>query len=95
MLSAFKNLLYRIDKELKGRQSLLTVHDYSPLYRPGRELELLKYHRTHEVCFGTIAFQDRLCEVCYIVPQGLPLFILIPHVATLEVRDFVANWVSK
>ena len=27
----------------------------------------------------------------YIVPQGLPLLVLLPHVATLKVRDFVPN----
>ena len=26
---------------------------------------------------------------------GLPLFILLPHVTTLELRDFVPNWMSK
>ena len=67
MPTNLKDFLYGIDEQLKGGQSLLTVDDDSPLYRPGRELELLNHHRTHEVRLGTIFVHDRLSEACYIV----------------------------
>ena len=33
----------------------------------------------------------RLSEIGYVVPQGLPLFILLPHVTTLKIRNFIPN----
>ena len=89
-----KDLLYRVDEQLKGSQPLLTVDDDSPLDRPGGEWGWLKDHSTHEVCLGPI-LHERLNEIGYIVPQRLPLFVLLPHVTTLKVRDFVPNWVSE
>ncbi len=44
-----KDFLDRIDEQLKGGQSLLTIDDDSPLDRPGRELDVLKHDRAHEV----------------------------------------------
>ena len=79
----------RVDQQLQGRQPLLPVDDRPRLQRAHRVLQLLQHDGAKEV---RLVLAARVCEETLrhahdVLPQRLPLVLLVPDVGPLEQRD--------
>ena len=93
--SPLKHLLDRIDEKLKSGQPLLAINDNTALNRACGILHLLKNHSAHEVGFCLAVFQNRLCKLFDVVPQRLPLLLLLPHITALKCGYLVTDWLGE
>lgn len=95
--SVLKLPAQRIEKQLQGRQTLLSVDDRPFLHGARRILALLKDHGAEEMRLMRCVRlpQQALRHPCDVAPQGLPLIILVPDVWTLEQRDLEPLWLHE
>lgn len=79
----------RIKQELQGRQPLLTVDDGPLLHVPGRARHLLQNNGAEEVGLVPISWslEHPTRDAGEVLPQRLPLALLVPDIRPLEQRD--------
>ena len=86
-----------VQEQLQGGQPLLTVDDGSLLHLPGLPLNLLQHHCAEKVRMVLVRWsvEDPVRQAHYVVPEWLPLVLLVPYVRTLEQRDDKPLWLHE
>lgn len=96
LLRALHDIAEGSEQELQRRQALLPVDDLDGVDLPPVDLDLVEDHRPEEVVLDAVAaraprltVEDGLGASGDVLPERLPLLVLLPHVRALEKRHDV------
>lgn len=108
MAARLHNLLNRVKKQLRCRKSLLPINNRPRLNLSGSKVLLLNDYGTQKVGPRLVnrlsstslwiakgIFNVRFSCIANIIPERLPLILLLPYIWTLKSRDLIANSLAE